>query len=178
MKIKLSPELAYIIGFWRKRRTKEGIGVYGETQYLELFSKEVLDKKLTSSDKLLTDEDKVFFYHTSYRKYFQEIEEEQLERFKYMNEYAANYLAGIFDSAGEIDDKGFVYIRKANKQDEILLLRLGFITRKTKEGLIIGKPRAFLTLVKNYVKLHSENPAFKFLKIKGNPKSWIINPEV
>ena len=53
MKIKLNPELSYIIGFWRKRRANEGIGVVGSDEYLSLFSKEVIDKKLTESDKLL-----------------------------------------------------------------------------------------------------------------------------
>ncbi|MBI2079824.1 hypothetical protein HYT84_03595 [Candidatus Micrarchaeota archaeon] len=164
MKIKLTPEFAYIIGFWRKRRSREGLGIHGENPHLELFSKEVLDKKLTSSEKLLSEEGKVYFYHTAYRKFFQEIEEEQLERFKYLNEYAASYLAGLFDSIGGVDEKGFVFINKTNKQDEILLLRLGFTTRKSREGLIIGKPRAFLALIKNYVKLHNNNRAFEYVK--------------
>src|SRR3989338_931107 len=144
MKIKLTPELAYIIGFWRKRRAYEGLGVRGLKEHIELFSKEVLDRQLTTSDKLLIDDRKIYFYHTAYRKFFQDIENEQLERFKYLNEYAASYLAGLFDSIGGVDEKGFVFINKTNKQDEILLLRLGFTTRKSRDGLILGKPRAFL----------------------------------
>ena len=86
MKIKLTPELAYIIGFWRKRRTFEGIGVRGDKEHVEIFSKEVLEKGLTTPDKLLSEDKKVWFFHSAYRKFFQDIEKEQLERFKYLNE--------------------------------------------------------------------------------------------
>lgn len=170
MKIKLTPELAYIIGFWRKRKTFEGVGVRGEKDMLEIFSKEVLDKKLTASDKLLTNEKKVYFYHSAYRKFFQDIEKEQLERFKYLNEYAANYLGGLFDSVGGIDDRGMVYFEKTNRQDEILLLRLGFGSKWKKEKMVIEKPRAFLTFIMNYVKLFKDHKAFEYVKNNGKKK--------
>jgi len=164
MKIKLTPELSYIIGLWRKSRAFEGIGVRGDKTLLEVFSKEVLDKQLTTSDKLLSDEDKVYFYHTAYRKFFQEVEAEQLERFKYLNEYAANYLAGIFDSAGNIDEKGVVSIYKTTRQDEMMLLRLGFVTRRMGERLAVEKPLVFLAFIKNYVKIKKDHKAFEYVK--------------
>ncbi len=164
MKIKLTPELSYLIGFWRKRRAYEGLGVRGNTDHLQLFSQEILEKGLTTSDKLLAEEKKVYFYHTAYRKFFQDIESEQLERFKYLNEYAASYLAGIFDSVGGIDDKGYVFIDKANPADEVLLLRLGFGARWRDGKLIIERPKAFLTFIKNYVKLYAGNKVFELLK--------------
>lgn len=164
MKIKLSPELSYLIGFWRKRRSQEGFGVYGDEKQLELFTKELLTLQIATAEKILTKEDMVFTHNTAYKKFFHEIEEEELERFKYLNEYAANYVAGIFDSVGRIDEKGFVRITKINKQDEMLFLRLGFMTKRMKDGVVIGKPRAFLAFIKNYVKLHAEHPAFKLVK--------------
>ncbi|HIH23288.1 TPA: hypothetical protein HA238_06175 [Candidatus Micrarchaeota archaeon] len=167
MKIKLTPELSYIIGFWRKRRTKEGIGVYGDSSFCEIFSKEILERGLTTSDKLLANADSVYFYHTAYRKFFQDVEDEQLERFKYLNEYAASYLAGMFDSAGGIDVKGFVYIDRPRKQDEMILIRLGFGARVRDGRLVVEKPRAFLAFVKNYVKVHAGHDAFKYIKTKG-----------
>ena len=108
MKIKLTPDLSYLIGLWRKTRSPEGLGVVGNEQLLELFTAEVLAKEMTTTDKLLTEENKVYFYHTAYRKFFQQIEKEQLERFKYLNEYAANYLAGLFDAVGNVDSKGIL----------------------------------------------------------------------
>ena len=171
MKVKLSPELSYIIGLWRKCRTKEGIGVYGGNEIIGIFSKEAIEKGLTTSDKLLIDEEKAYFYHTAYRKFFQSIEEEQLERFKYLNEYAASYLAGMFDAAGEITDKGIVGLKKANRNDEMLLIRLGFGARWRDTHLVIEKPKAFLAFIKNYVKKFSGHPVFQYVSAKKAKKS-------
>ncbi|MDO8553526.1 MAG: hypothetical protein Q7S22_01860 [Candidatus Micrarchaeota archaeon] len=166
MKIKLTPELAYIIGFWRKRRTYEGLGIRGETEFLEIFSKEVLDKQLTTTEKFQNEDNKAYFYHSAYRKFFQDIEEEQLERFKYLNEYAASYLAGMFDSVGGIDERGVIFLTKTNPQDELLLLRLGFGGKYREGKLIIEKPKAFLTFIKNYMKRFQGHKVFEYLKDK------------
>jgi len=164
MKIKLTPKLAYLIGFWRKRNSYEGVGVKGEEKYLELFTKEVLDQKITEANKILTVDDKVYFHHTSYKKFFKQIEKEECERFKYLNEYAASYIAGIFDSVGEIDEeKGIVMLKKARKNDEIMLYRLGFGCKWNEGKLIITRPRAFLRFIKNYVKLYATHKIFKMV---------------
>lgn len=168
MKVKLTPELSYIVGLWRKCHSYEGIGVYGDGQILELFTKSALELGLTTSDKLLTGDKKVYFYHTAYRKFFQEVEEDQFERFKYLNEYAANYLAGLFDCVGEINEKGIVSLKKANRNDEMLLVRLGFGARWRTERLVIEKPRAFLAFIKNYVKRFNGHPAFEYVKATKN----------
>lgn len=167
MKIKLTPELSYVIGLWRKTRTVEGLGVTGSENLLELFSTEILDKEMTTTDKLLTEEDKVYFYHTAYRKFFQQIEREQLERFKYLNEYAANYLAGLFDAVGHVDEKGMVSLGDMNKQDQMMLLRLGFGTRKRGERLVIERPLVFLAFIRNYVKLSKGHTVFQYVKSKS-----------
>lgn len=163
LKIKLAPELAYLIGFWRKRRSPEGLGVYGNEIQQTHFTKLLLDLNIAPAEKIQTIEDKVLTYNTAYRKFFQEVEGEQLERFKYLNEYAANYIAGMFDSIGGITEKGVVYFSKMNAQDEMMLLRLGFATKRTKDGLAICKPKAFLIFIKNYVKINADNPAFKIV---------------
>ncbi len=164
MKIKLTPELSYVIGLWRKSRCQEGLGVKGGKEVLEIFSKEALEKQLTTPDKLLSADDKVFFYHTAYRKFFQEIEKEELERFKYLNEYAASYLAGMFDAAGAIDERGVVSLGQASKQDEMMLLRLGFVTKRRGDRLIVERPIVFLTFIKNYVKIFKDHKVFEYLK--------------
>lgn len=163
MKVKLTPELAYIIGLWRKCRAFEGLGVKGNQEILETFSKEALSQELTSSDKLLNDQDKVYFYHSTYRKFFQDIERDQLERFKYLNEYAANYLAGLFDAVGDIDRKGIVSFIKMNRQDELVLLRLGFQSKRMKDRLVVERPVVFLAFIKNYVKIKKDHKAFDYL---------------
>ena len=166
MKIHLTPEFSYIIGFWRKRRTSEGLGIHGDEKYLEIFSKEALQNGLTTPERFLHEGDRIYFYHTAYRKFFQEIEEQQLERFKYMNDYAASYLAGMFDSCGGIDEKGFVYLTRMSTHDEMLLLRLGFGAKRNKDMLIVERPKAFLAFIKNYVKIHSGNEAFGLVRKK------------
>lgn len=164
MKIKLTPELSYIIGLWRKSRCADGLGVQGHKEVLEVFSQEALEKQLTTSDKMLSGEDKVYFYHTAYRKFFQEIEKDQLERFKYLNEYAANYLAGMFDASGSIDERGIVSLGQPSKQDEMMLLRLGFVTRRRGDRLVIERPAVFLTFIRNYVKVFKGHRVFDYLK--------------
>ncbi len=164
MKIKLTPELSYIIGLWRKSRTSEGLGVKGGKDLLEVFSTEVIGKEITTADKILSGEDKVFFYHSSYRKFFQQVEKEQLERFRYLNGYAANYLAGLFDANGQIDDKGIVSLGNLTRQDEMMLLRLGFVTRRRGKRAIIEKPVVFLTFIKNYVKIFKNHRVFEYIK--------------
>ncbi len=164
MKIKLSPELSYLIGLWRKARCPDGLGVEGDKTVLEIFSQEVLERQLTSSDKLLSADDKVYFYHTAYRKFFQQIEAEQLERFKYLNEYAANYLAGMFDAAGFIDERGVVSLGYPTKQDEMMLLRLGFQSRRKGDRLVIERPVVFLTFIKNYVRKFKEHKVFEYIR--------------
>ena len=166
MKIKLSPELSYVIGFWRKVRTMEGIGVKGSIDILEVFSKEVLEQKLTSSDKLLSDGNRIYFYHTAYRRFFQEVEEEQLERFKYLNEYAASYIAGMFDAVGSVDDRGVVSFKYASKHDEMMFLRLGFGTRRREGRLVVERPLVFLAFIKNYVKIFKGHKVFDYVKGK------------
>jgi hypothetical protein len=166
MKIKLSPELSYLIGLWRKARCPDGLGVQGGKDILEIFSKEVIDRQLTPPGKLLTGEDKVYFYHTAYRKFFQEVEKDQLERFKYLNEYAANYLAGMFDATGHIDERGLVSIGNASKGDEMMLLRLGFGTKRRSDRLIIERPVLFLTFIRNYVKVFQGHKVFDYINIE------------
>jgi len=171
MKIKLSPELAYVIGLWRKSKSFDGLGVRGSKDILEIFSKEVLDQGLTAPDKILSDDKRVFFYHGAYRKFFQEIEKNQLERFKYLNDYSASYLAGIFDAAGNIDDKGVVSIEKLNREDEMLLLRLGFKTKKAKGVRIVERPLVFLAFIKNYTRLYKNSKIFDYVESKSKKRN-------
>lgn len=165
-KLKLTPELSYLIGLWSKRRSKEGLGLEGSKELQGLFAQKVLEQQLTTSDKMLADEEKVYFYHGKYRKFFQEIEEEKLERYKYINEYSANYLAGLFDAVGGISEQGVVYLDRFNSNDEILLSRLGFPPRKMEGKMVIGRPKAFLALIKNYTKMFCTHPAMEMTKKK------------
>lgn len=164
MKIKLTPELSYLIGLWRKCRSFEGLGVHARKDVLEIFSKIVIDLKLSPTTTLLSDENRVYFYHSAYRKFFQDIEKEQLDRFKYLNDYSASYLAGLFDAIGNIDDRGVVSLARINKEDELMLLRLGFHSRRKEGVLVIERPMLFLAFIRNYSKLFIGHKIFEYIE--------------
>lgn len=170
--MKLTPELSYLIGLWSKRRCMEGLGIAAGKELQQVFAQQVLEHKLTTPDKLLSDEGKIYFYHGKYRKFFQEIEAEKLERYKYVNEYSANYLAGVFDAAGGINERGIVYLERFGVSDELLLLRLGFPVKKMDGKLAMGRPRAFLALIKNYTRMFSSHPAMEVLRKKRGAGRW------
>lgn len=154
MKIKLTPQISYVIGLWKLRKTKEGIGISGNENLRTAFIKGIIDANLTSSDKIQIDRMKVFFYHTAYRKYFQDILKEQEEKFKYHNDYSRAFLAGLYDSkGGESRDKKFVYIVDADKHDEMTLLRLGFKVKLFKNQLNIANKNEFLAYIGKYRKM-------------------------
>jgi len=154
MKIKLTPEMSYIIGLWKLRRTKEGIGIEGNRFLREAFIKAVLDAKLTDTKKLQIEGNKVFFYHTAYRKFFQEVLKEEDERFRYKNDYAMAFFAGLFDSKGGYSkDKKFVYIVGADKKDEMAALRLVFRAKLFKKQLMIADTKVFLAFISKFRKV-------------------------
>lgn len=167
MKIKLTPELSYLIGMWSKRKAKEGLGIEAPKEVQEIFAKCALEQGLTTSDKMLSSETKIYFYHGKWRKFFQEIESEKFDRYKYINEYSASYLAGLFDAVGRISEQGIIYLTKFGNDDELLLLRLGFPTMKKEHALVIGKPKAFLTLIRNYTRMFAGHQIMSVLKKKA-----------
>ncbi len=154
MKIKLTPEMSYVIGLWKLRKISEGIGISGNENLRTAFIKGVLNAKLTTPEKIIIDRMKVFFYHTAYRKYFQDILKEQEEKFKYHNDYSRAFLAGLYDSKGGISkDKKFLYIVDADKHDEMTLLRLGFKVKLYKKQLNIAEKNNFLAYIGKYRKM-------------------------
>jgi|GEM_PF-342363 len=193
MKLKLTPELSYIIGFWKETKTKEGLGVSGTEERLSIFVKAVLAANLTEPTKLLASSPKepeepreeakeepegekpeedplapeissVYFYHTSYRKFFQKVLEDELERFQYRNEYSASFLAGLFDAVGLISEDGKIYFTKCTQKDEMLLYRLGFNSLRRKRKLYLQRPLKFLAYIKPFTKKYADHPAFARIK--------------
>ncbi|MFA5381564.1 MAG: hypothetical protein WC356_00200 [Candidatus Micrarchaeia archaeon] len=154
MKIKLTPEMSYVIGLWKLKKTTEGIGISGNENLRTAFIKGIITAKLTTSDKIQIDRMKVFFYHTAYRKYFQDILKEQEDKFKYHNEYSKAFLAGLYDAkGGESRDKKFIYIVDADKHDEMTCLRLGFKVKLFKKQLLIANKNEFLAYIGKYRKM-------------------------
>lgn len=152
MRIRLTPELAYIIGVWKGRRIKEGIGIKASGELQGIFLKEVLRVMKIPPQKIQLIEEKVFFYHSAYRKFFEETEKNQIDIFKKRNNYFASFIAGWFDSVGGVE-KTLIYFAWANFKDQILIERLGFRTRFVGKNLFILDSKEFKNLIFNYSKL-------------------------
>ncbi|MBD3389597.1 hypothetical protein GF415_01425 [Candidatus Micrarchaeota archaeon] len=166
MKVRLTPELSYLIGFWKERRTKEGIGIRGEEEQLSIFAQAALELELTEPDKLLTQtgeegNDSMYFYHTSYRKFFQKVIDDELERFKYKNEYSANFLAGLFDAVGSITEDGKVFLSKCTQKDEMLLYRIGFNPLRKGKSTYFTRPVKFLRYIHPFTRHYKDHPVFE-----------------
>jgi hypothetical protein len=169
MKHKLTPQLSYFIGLWKERRTKEGIGVYGDEELLSIFAKTALEHELTEPNKLLTSSPEgeergygsVYFYNSAYRKFFQSVINDELERFKYKNEYSANFLAGLFDATGGISPDGKVFLSKCTQKDEMVLYRIGFNPVKKGGNLYFTRPIKFLAYISPFTRKYSKHPVFR-----------------
>ncbi|MCD6227729.1 hypothetical protein J7J90_04520 [Candidatus Micrarchaeota archaeon] len=153
MKPKLTPLISYIIGIWKCRKAKEGIGITGNDDIIRAFTMSVINSGITTPDKVQIKKDKAFFYHSKYRVFFQKILKSRVETFKYENDYSASYFAGMFDSCGGYNkDKKTVYIANADTQDEMVLLRLGYKIKLIKSKLIIVDKEKFLSFINPFRK--------------------------
>jgi len=155
MKVKLSDKLAYLIGLWKARKTREGVGVVGNSLLREIFIKSVLETKVVGPQKLRLHGESVLFHHSAYREFFREFTRAPYERLKRRNELSAAYVAGLFDGCGGMRE-GIPYFAKIYAEDEMLLARLNFTYMRAKEKLIIAKSSAqeFMQFVKPYLKYH------------------------
>lgn len=145
MKVKLTPELCYLFGLWRSKKSPKGFGIRG-TRGIAPFVEISIRQGLTEKGKILYNRSGVFFYNSKLLKFAREFEKEIGQRLKYLNEYSANYFAGVFDSTGRITEEGKVFIRK-DAVDQGVLLRLGFFTRPVGRDLMILKPKNFLDFI-------------------------------
>lgn len=161
MKLKLTPEISYIIGLWKGARTPSGIGARGSEELLAVFSGAVLKAGIAEHGKILGDGDSVYFYNTAYRKFFQKVLDEEEERFKYKNDYSASFLAGLFDAVGGIGADGTVHFRRITQADAMVLYRLGFNTIKKSGKIYVVRPAKFLAYIKPFTKLFAENEVMK-----------------
>ena len=149
MKIRLTPELSYIIGMWSVRKSNVGIGVRGLPHVREYFVKAVLETGLSTSSKILFSGKKAYFYHSGYKKFFNDVENELDKRFKSRNNFSRAFVAGMFDAAGKMEgDIPKMFGIGLDKQ--LLIERLGFRLVKSGKYLIPSPPREFIEFIKPY----------------------------
>lgn len=155
MRLRLTPTLCYIIGMWKHVRTHEGIGIVGNEEMKAAFLAKVIEAGLTTPDKVIVEENAAFFYHTAYKAFFEKIIKEQTERLCHANDFSAAFLAGLYDANGEIEE-GRLCLKKWDKKDEMVLLRLNFLAKKVGKCLLIGPKDLFLKFTKNWRQVHKE----------------------
>jgi hypothetical protein len=141
--MKLTKELAELIGFWKLRRTRKGVGVIGNTQVQEKFVKMVLDLKLVSPEKIVTGPHAVWFSHIKIKNFFEKVAKNQAEIFAKPNPISAAYLRGMYESRGEKN-----FITNLAFQDQLLIERLGFTTKKIESKVYIHDFDKFMEFIK------------------------------
>ena len=126
MAIKLTPELAEFIGFWKLRRTLKGVGIEGNVDAQERFAQYVLSLKLAPANKIVSDEKAIWFSNLKVKNFFEETVNHQGELFDRSNRISAAYIRGMYISKGEgstIDNVKFA--------DQLLIERMGFYTKRS-----------------------------------------------
>ncbi len=155
MKIPLTPHIAYIIGLWKHRRTKEGIGVEGSREACQVFASELVANGMAKPEEIRVEEGKVFTYHSAYRAFFDEVLKDEGGRFRYKNDFSANFFAGMFDSVGG-EKEGKTYFAFADNADEMALLRLNWRAIRTGKTLWVGPSDEFKAWMQPFRKIEVE----------------------
>jgi hypothetical protein len=150
--MKFTPELAYVIGMWHASKSRKGIGVCGE--HAPVFAQEVLRLGLPPEGKLVSEGSCIFFYHHRWKKYFLQILDDRLHRFKFFNEYSASYFAGIFDASARLEEGKLLIF--ADKTDEFLLNNLNFYTFRRGRMVEILQKTPFFAFIRAYVKFRRD----------------------
>ena len=145
MKFKLNPFYAYIIGMWHAMPSKKGIGVCGDAA--PHFAKMCLESHI--STKMLQEGSCIFFYHSKLKKFFNLVIEERKERFKYPNDFASSYFAGMFDSSGCLTN-GKIMLR-GDEVDEFILHSFRFLPFRKGRNILVRNSLAFAKFVKDKV---------------------------
>lgn len=158
MKIKLNPQLSYLIGLWKFSRTSEGLGVVGNADLQQAFLSAAIAAGIAKADQIQTKGEKAFFYHSAYRAFFDATLSREDEAFAHANDYSAAFLAGLFDAVGGVHDAQ-VGLSRADKRDEIVLLRLNFRIKKAGGVFWITPPDQFLKYIKNWTRCEHRDAA-------------------
>ena len=173
MKINLSPETAYFAGLWKARKIPHGIGISGNSEAQQIFVSEAMKTFKIPPEKILVKDELVYFYHSAIRKFLEGVVEGELEFFQWKNEFAFNFLAGMFDGSGGVDEeKGAVYLTRTTRADQQLLERLGFMTAKRGGKLYLAARSVpeFAISISRYMKMDALKSRLLALLRPGNER--------
>ena len=141
--MKLTKGIAELIGFWKLRPTRAGIGIIGNFDLQEKFVKLVLDSKLVPANKIVSSPHAVWFSHIKIKNFFEKTANEQGEIFNKPNPISKAYLRGMYESRGEGQT-----ISNISFSDQLLIERLGFTTKKSGKTIYIRDIEKFKEFIK------------------------------
>jgi len=152
MKLNLTPQISYLAGICKHKKSKNGIGVSGASSLQAAFAAHVVENMYTAPQKIIIKGKQAYFFHSAYAALLKKTLQRQVDAFCHHNEYAANFLAGLFDATGGMHG-GKVFFAKCDRHDEAVLRKLGFFVEKKDGVWWVGPADVFLKFVKNYRKV-------------------------
>ena len=120
--MKLNEKIAYMIGLWKMRRTKEGVGIVGPMKVQERFIKAAIDLGIPPK-KIKVEKNRVVFHHIKMKNFFEKVVA-NLHDLLRPRKFAAAYLRGLWESTGS------GRCLEGTFADQMLIERLGIYTRK------------------------------------------------
>ncbi len=161
-KLKLSPSISYLLGMYGKCAQERSASIAMTSSNASAIEKAVkisMDELGISPNKLLITEfddiTRVMFYNSKLRKLFDDALSRKMKIFKHPNDYAAEYIAGMFDAIGAIAHTG-MYLSNIDPGDYMIIDTLGIhILQKGNRYYIINESMFTLLISKYSMKLLS-----------------------
>ncbi len=153
MPMDFTPKTAYLLGMWLHKPYLRGFGVVGR-ECVEVFTELLMDVADVEPNKLTVGEDYSYVFHHRIQNAFKRFSSAREHRFKYANDYSAAYFAGWYDCSA--DFKGKVFLRNADKMDEMILTRLNFMPTFRGKTIVLGKTIPFLRFIRDYLRVKND----------------------
>jgi hypothetical protein len=153
-KLAMSPDMSYMLGICSYGSEEPSIRVTSRNQeVIERFIRIAISELGIEPQKIVIGEEaegsdlhSALFYHSTAKRLMKKALEEREQLFKYKNDYAGSYLAGLFDARGHGSPKG-IMTGVRDMTDIIVLERLGF--RVNRSGKV-QNPNDYLKFITPY----------------------------
>jgi hypothetical protein len=129
-KLAMSPDMSYMLGICSFGKDEPSIKVISRSDdVIERFVRIALSELGIEAPKIIVTEEEglkqAMFFHSAAKRLMKKALDEREHIFKYKNDYAGSYLAGLFDARGHGSKKG-IMTGVRDMTDVIILTRLGF----------------------------------------------------
>jgi hypothetical protein len=154
-KLAMSPDMSYMLGICSYGAEEPSIRVVSRSEaVIERFIRIAISELGVEPQKIVIGEEpeggsevhSALFYHSTAKRLMKKALEEREQLFKYKNDYAGSYLAGLFDARGHGSPKAIISGVR-DMTDIIILERLGF--RVNRSGKV-QNANDYLKFIKPY----------------------------